>query len=349
MEECMEEAVDLIYQGDAALFPLTDYFKECIRYNVSEGKKIRGLLVMSTYETFCQLGFADGSRRHQAKMLAWAIEILQASFLVLDDLMDNSVLRRGKPSWYVKQQGEGLGLISINDGFHLYTCVQQLIINLYKEAPDKDRPTFHKLLQLFHDIAFRTCMGQGLDIVSSAQDRSRAGWIKEMTAEKNRMIMTWKTAMYTYYLPIAAGMILADVTDESMLERVKEVSIQLGTYFQIQDDFLDVFAERQLLGKEGTDIVEGKCSWVVCRAVSLATDEQLHSLEANYGVNDPTKVAKVKRLFEQLDIRGQYEQTETEMVQQIKDSLLRHFTSQLDEPIKKIFTTQLALLYKRSR
>ena len=36
----------------------------------------------------------------KANALGWCIEWLQAYFLVADDMMDNSVTRRGQPCWY---------------------------------------------------------------------------------------------------------------------------------------------------------------------------------------------------------------------------------------------------------
>lgn len=43
----------------------------------------------------------------------------------------------------------------------------------------------------------------------------------------------------------------------------RDILLPLGEYFQVQDDFLDFAGTPEQLGKAGTDIVDGKCSWCV--------------------------------------------------------------------------------------
>ncbi len=48
------------------------------------------------------------------------------------------------------------------------------------------------------------------------------------------------------------------------------------------------------MGKEGTDIENGKCSWLVVEALRRATPAQRATLQENYGVDEPARVAAVK-------------------------------------------------------
>lgn len=41
-----------------------------------------------------------------ANVVGWCVELLQAYFLITDDLIDGSSMRRGKPCWYTL---EGVG------------------------------------------------------------------------------------------------------------------------------------------------------------------------------------------------------------------------------------------------
>lgn len=49
----------------------------------------------------------------------------------------------------------------------------------------------------------------------------------------------------------------------------------------MQDDFLDCYGDKKLIGKSGTDIVEGKCTWLVVNALLHVNPEQKKKLQVN--------------------------------------------------------------------
>ena len=51
-------------------------------------------------------------------------------------------------------------------------------------------------------------------------------------------IVTYKTAIYTFYLPIASGMILCGFDTDYHLQPAYHICMQLGIKFQIEDDYL---------------------------------------------------------------------------------------------------------------
>ena len=57
------------------------------------------------------------------------------------------------------------------------------------------------------------------------------------------------------------------------------MSLKLGECFQAQDDVLDCFGVPQVTGKVGTDIADGKCTWLLVEALRSATQEQRALLE----------------------------------------------------------------------
>ena len=71
------------------------YVQEMMDYNVPHGKLTRGLTVIATLKSLRggELSPADFRR---AAVLGWCVEWLQAMFLVMDDIMDDSQTRRGQ-------------------------------------------------------------------------------------------------------------------------------------------------------------------------------------------------------------------------------------------------------------
>jgi farnesyl diphosphate synthase len=67
-----------------------------------------------------------------------------------------------------------------------------------------------------------------------------------------------------------------------------------GCWYQVQDDYLDCYGDPAVIGKVGTDIEDNKCSWLVCQALLLADKKQLATLNANYGIDSPSKVRAVQ-------------------------------------------------------
>lgn len=88
------------------------------------------------------------------------------------------------------------------------------------------------------------------------------------------MIVRYKTAYYTFYLPCAIGMIYAGVKDPASYRLARDICCRIGEFFQIQDDYLDCFGDPKVIGKVRVTscVVYGVC--VACRvaeprAVSL--------------------------------------------------------------------------------
>jgi farnesyl diphosphate synthase len=99
----------------------------------------------------------------QAATLGWMTELLQAFFLVSDDIMDSSVTRRGQPCWY---RQEGVGMIAINDAFMLEAGIYILLKKYFRS-----HPAYVDLLELFHETTFQTEMGQLCDLLTAPEDQ----------------------------------------------------------------------------------------------------------------------------------------------------------------------------------
>lgn len=66
---------------------------------------------------------------------------------------------------------------------------------------------------------------------------------------------------------------------------IKGICYELGHFYQSQNDFLDCFSEPNVLKKPGTDIEDGKCTWLAVTAMEHASDQQKDILKKCYAKN----------------------------------------------------------------
>ncbi|ANB14890.1 bifunctional (2E,6E)-farnesyl diphosphate synthase/dimethylallyltranstransferase [Sugiyamaella lignohabitans] len=79
-----------------------DWIKQNLIYNTLGGKANRGLSVIDTYKLLSGKKELSDAEYKRAAVLGWCVELLQAFFLVADDIMDASKTRRGQPCWYLQ-------------------------------------------------------------------------------------------------------------------------------------------------------------------------------------------------------------------------------------------------------
>ncbi|TFK23353.1 farnesyldiphosphatesynthetase [Coprinopsis marcescibilis] len=266
-----------------------EWYKANLDYNVPGGKLNRGISVCDTVEILKGAPLTEEEYK-RAAVLGWSIELLQGFFLVSDDIMDSSITRRGQPCWYRVPK---IGMIAINDSFMLEAPIYWLIKKYFRRES-----YYADLVDLFHETTYQTEMGQLVDLITAPEDHVD---LTKFSLERHRLIVIYKTAFYSFYLPVACAMMISGIpfpTDTpprfslvgTSLTGVnnfggKEINekrndpysialsilIPLGEYFQVQDDFLDYSAPPEVLGKIGTDIVDNKCSWVINTALALAS------------------------------------------------------------------------------
>jgi len=102
----------------------------------------------------------------------------------------------------------------------------------------------------------------------------------------------------------------------------------MGHFFQVQDDFLDCFGDPKVTGKVGTDIEDGKCSWLVVTALSICSPVQRQLIQNHYGLKDESSVQLIKTLYKELGIPQLYADHEessykelTKLVKNIENDL----------------------------
>ena len=198
------------------------------------------------------------------------------------------------------------------------------------------------LIELFQEVSFQTEMGQLLDLTS--QPNTTKNNLDLFTLDTYKKIVEYKTAYYSFYLPVALAMYMGGIATSDNLKAAQKILLQMGEYFQIQDDYLDCYGAPEVIGKVGRDIEENKCGWLVVQALLKCTPEQREILAEHYGQESPESVQKVKQLYKELDIEGifkAYEQSSYEEICELINST--------DSSIPRAcFTDLLAKIYKRS-
>jgi farnesyl diphosphate synthase len=107
--------------------------------------------------------------------------------------------------------------------------------------------------------------------------------LNRFSIEKHTVIVKYKTAFYSFYLPVAMAMLMAGVKEEAAYKHAQSILIEMGIFFQVQDDYLDCYGDPEVIGKIGTDIQDNKCGWLVVQALARATPEQRKVLEVGRG------------------------------------------------------------------
>lgn len=249
-----------------------------IRYAMAEGgKRIRPTLLLLAYNIF-----ADDVNR--ALDAALAVEIFHNFTLLHDDIMDNAAVRRGRPSVYA-EWGSNVAILS---GDAMLIAAYSFLQNIPPEV-------LPRVLETFNRMAAQVCEGQQYDM--DFEERKKVSVVDYMN-----MIDLKTSALLAGSTVIGAIMAGASADDAQKLRRF---ATELGLAFQLQDDLLDSYGDERLGKKIGGDILEGKKTYLMVTAMSKSTEEQreiLRNTHRDDSLTDEQKIARVKALYDELDI-----------------------------------------------
>lgn len=248
-------------------------------FSLGSGKRLRAALVAIGYQV------AGADQSEAILRPAIAVELLHNFFLIHDDIMDRSALRRNQPTVHeVFRQNYQPSLVEMADadqahfGYAMALLAGDCCCAFSYEALTTSNFPAERILaavQLMHAIVDATCVGQALDIVAP---RSTA-----VGAETILTIHRLKTAHYSFDGPLRIGLLLGGASPDSMAG-VERFTIPVGIAFQIQDDLLGLFGSEAELGKPVTsDVEEGKQTLLMVFARERANDRQRARLDELLG------------------------------------------------------------------
>ena len=207
--------------------------------------------------------------------LACAVEVFQTGALVHDDIIDDSDLRRGKPSahrafstnTHSETIGHGLGIM-------LGDMLATASVDIADKAASKltyGSNVVAALLNMHREVE----VGQILDLAVELNPLNDPNELVEASLN----VFRWKTASYTTIAPLEFGMLAAGLSKDDARRQALAVGLPLGLAFQLADDLLDVVGSSRNTGKPvGGDIREGKRTVLLADAINAADDGQRREL-----------------------------------------------------------------------
>lgn len=234
-------------------------YEPCKYSIIGGGKRLRPLAVLFSNYVF-------SNTFQNSYNAALAFEILHNFTLVHDDIMDNSHKRRNRLTVH-KAYDVNTAILA---GDTLYAYSFELLL---KDAYNTD----FTICNDFTTAIIEVCEGQALD--------------KEFELRHDVTVDEYITMIYKKTAALLVGCFTVGAkigkANQEQIEAIKDYAKYLGLAFQIQDDYLDTFSDENIFGKKvGLDIVEGKKTFLLLKALELAQGEdkeQLNLLLKNKG------------------------------------------------------------------
>lgn len=243
----------------------------------SSGKRLRPLLVILSAK-------AVGGKPNQVYNAAVAVEMLHNFTLVHDDIMDNADLRRGN--------------LTLHKKYNLNTAIlagDSLLAVAYEFLLKDCKVNAKEALSAFTHGLVEVCEGQSLDTEFETRKNVTQDEYIEMIRKKTAALAQMCCELGTY---LVNG-------SKQDIKALSDYGKYLGIAFQIQDDLLDITADKVDFGKRiGGDLMEGKKTFLFIEALEKAKGkdkEDLLKVIANKGIRS-NQIEKYKRLYEKLGV-----------------------------------------------
>lgn len=252
---------------------------EPIKYVLSMGgKRIRPTLMLLAYNLYKE-------NPEDILMNACALETYHNYTLLHDDLMDNADMRRGHLTVHKKW----------NDNTAILSGDSMLVL-AFQRMMQCDTKHLKDILDLFTVTALEIGEGQQYDMEFETRNDVKEEEYIEMIRLKTSVLLA---------CALKIGAILADASADDA-DNLYKFGEQIGLAFQLQDDYLDVYGDSKVFGKEiGGDIISNKKTYMLINAFNKANDAQRKELTRWVSARDfdrNEKVDAVTRLYNEIGI-----------------------------------------------
>jgi geranylgeranyl diphosphate synthase, type I len=260
---------------DPALLPIAETLESFV---LGGGKRLR--------PAFAYWGFrgAGGVDSDPVVATVAALELVQASALIHDDVMDSSDTRRGEPAIHRRFTSYHEAAGWLGDAAAFGDAAAVLLGDLCLVWSDEllhgaglDPWTLARARPVFDEMRTEVTLGQYLDVLTQATG--------DTSVERAGKVARFKSAKYTVERPLLLGAALAGAS-AAVTAAYSGYGLPLGEAFQLRDDVLGVFGDPERTGKPaGDDLREGKRTYLVAAAFDAAEPAQRAVLAG--GLGDP--------------------------------------------------------------
>ncbi|WP_022671163.1 polyprenyl synthetase family protein [Hippea alviniae] len=283
---------------EALIKPESDLTKKVYKQVIDGGKRLRPLLVL--YSAY-SLGFGDEKK---ALLLGSIIELVHTASLLHDDIIDEALYRRGRPSanaiYGVKP--------AVLGGDYLYSLAYNLVLEFGQE-----------ISSVISKAAYVLSEGEILEIEKAFNvDVKREDYL-DIIYKKTAVLIEASTTV---------GCLLAD---KSFKDVFVEYGKNVGMAFQIKDDCLDYMSDKESVGKDtGIDLKEGKMTLPVLIALEKgvlkreAVKEFFESKDEQL-LSEIVEIVKRNSLDESIEIAKNYASKAKDALKSLKDSKFKEY------------------------
>lgn len=284
-----------------------DYLKKELKYTKPEnlynpvkyllesgGKRLRPIIALNVSELL-------GGKISDTLPAAAALEIFHNFTLAHDDIMDNSMLRRGKKTINSKWDNN-TGILSGD----VMLIISYEVLNQYQDSK------YIHLSKKLTEISRLVCEGQQADMDFTSKNDITENEYFEMIKNKTAVLIGCSFMF---------GGIVAEANDLNT-NLLYEIGLNLGIAFQLEDDLLDCFGDQEKFGKKiGGDIIEKKKTLLylftnlklesekklefenIFNSNEIAESEKINSIKLFYETSGALKYVKnkVKVYFDKAD------------------------------------------------
>lgn len=273
---------------------LEEFLNQIKEYVLRGGKFSRSALVRLANS------LVGGSDDESVLAGAAGFELIHKFILVHDDIFDQDMVRYSGPTleaYYkemfekrfgnrdIKVYDKGMAIVG---GDLIHVLANQLILESKLDSRIKV-----EAIKAINICIAETAAGWKIHANQNFES------ISESDKENYLKGMELVSAMYSVIWPLRLGQLYAGKKEGEWLQPIEDYGYNVGIAFQIRDDILGMFGDKNVTGKPvGNDFREGKKTLLIFEAYEKASKKDKAFIETSLGVNvDEESILQVQEII----------------------------------------------------